>query len=93
VAEEVTLPEVGGSTLTLFPGQPDETQLDFSELFPGADGGDLADYTDVFGSDLGGAVNALRAAPKQPAHQGLGDGRGLPGPARECRSLAAGHDQ
>jgi hypothetical protein len=61
MSEEVTLPEVSGNTLTLFPGQPNETQLDFGELFPGSDGGDLADYTDLFGNDPA-VVNAGQAA-------------------------------
>jgi conjugal transfer mating pair stabilization protein TraN len=61
LAEEVTLPEASGSTLTLFPGQAQETQLDFAELFPGAGEGDLADYTDLFGSDPA-VVNAGQAA-------------------------------
>lgn len=61
LAEEVTLPEVSGSTLTLFPGEAEETQLDFGELFPGSDGGDLTDYTDLLGSDLG-VVNAGQSA-------------------------------
>jgi conjugal transfer mating pair stabilization protein TraN len=34
---------------------------DFFKLCPGADGGDLADYTDLFGSDLE-VVNAGQAA-------------------------------
>jgi len=61
LAEGMTLPEVGGSTLTLFPGQAEETQLDFGELFPGSNGGDLSGYTDLFGNDLG-VVNAGQAA-------------------------------
>jgi conjugal transfer mating pair stabilization protein TraN len=61
LAEEVTLPEVSGDTLTLFPGQPNETRLDLEELFPGSDEGDLAEYTDLFGNDPA-VVNAGQAA-------------------------------
>jgi conjugal transfer mating pair stabilization protein TraN len=61
LAGAVTLPEVSGNTLTLFPGQANETPLDIDALFPGASAGNLSDYTSLFGNDLG-AVNAGRAS-------------------------------
>jgi conjugal transfer mating pair stabilization protein TraN len=78
LAEEVILPEVDGSTITLFPGQAQETQLDFSELFPGSGGGDLADYTDLFGSDLEG-VNAGQAAQNDLLTEDSATGDAYPG--------------
>ena len=61
LAGAVTLPQVNGTTLTLFPGQTDETQINFDALFPGAATGNSADYSGLFGNDLG-VVNAGRAA-------------------------------
>jgi len=61
LAGAVTLPQVNGSTITLFPGQPNQTQLDFNAVFPGSAGGNRADYPNLFGNDLG-VVNAGRAA-------------------------------
>jgi conjugal transfer mating pair stabilization protein TraN len=61
LADAVTLPRVDGNTLTLFPGQANQTQIDVTEIFPGSGAGSLANYTSLFGNDLG-AVNAGRAA-------------------------------
>ena len=61
LADAVTLPQVNGNSLTLFPGQANQTQLDFNAVFPGSAGGNRADYTNLFGNDLG-VVNAGRAA-------------------------------
>jgi conjugal transfer mating pair stabilization protein TraN len=61
LAGAVSLPEVNGNNLTLFPGQPDQTQLDFDTVFRGSTGGNRANYTSLFGDDLG-VVNAGRAA-------------------------------
>ena len=61
LAGAVTLPQVDGNTLTLFPGQASQTQIDIGALFPGSSAGNLADYTSLFGNDLG-TVNAGRAS-------------------------------
>ncbi len=61
LANGVTLPQVNGNTLTLFPGQANQTQLDFNAVFPGSGAGNRADYTTLFGNDLG-VVNAGHAA-------------------------------
>ena len=61
LANGVTLPQVNGNSLTLFPGQANQTQLDFDAVFPGSAGGNRADYTNLFGNDLG-VINAGRAA-------------------------------
>ena len=61
LAGAVTLPGVAGGTLTLVPGQANETEIALDALFPGASAGNAADYTGLFGDDLG-AANAGRAA-------------------------------
>ena len=73
LADAVTLPRVDGNTLTLFPGQANQTALDFSALFPGSRGGNLSDYTSLFGNDLG-AVNAGRAAQESLLQDGSATG-------------------
>ena len=92
LAGAVTLPQVSGSTLTLFPGQANATAARLRRAFPRGCAGGSADYSALFGNDLG-VVNAGRAAQRDLVTRGLADRHGLPDAARHGRSLPPRHGE
>ena len=92
LAGAVTLPQVDGNTLTLFPGQANQTPIDYRCALPRVQRGQpLRLHQPV--RQRPGRGQRRPGGPGEPAGGRLGHRLRLPGPARERRPLPSRHDQ